>query len=50
MADNRTTINLSVPDDMKQWLQLKADEGETKIAPIVRAIIRKAMNEESEKK
>ena len=48
MPENRTTINLSVPTDMKQWLEEKATEGETKIAPVVRAIIRKAMNEEKE--
>jgi len=47
-SEDRTTINLSVPKDMRQWLDRKADEGETKVAPVVRAIIRKAMNEEKE--
>ena len=44
--EDRTTINLSVPPDMKKWLEDKAAEGETAVAPVVRAIIRKAMNEE----
>jgi len=47
-SETRTTINLSVPADMKQWLEEKAAEAETAVAPIVRIIIRKAMNEKEE--
>lgn len=45
-SGSRTTINLSVPADMRKWLDQKAIDGETKVAPVVRAIIRKVMNEE----
>lgn len=44
--DTRTTVNLSVPADMKAWLEQKAAESESAVAPIVRAIIRKVMNDE----
>lgn len=43
---DKATINLTVPADMREWLDQKAADGETKVAPIVRSIIRKAMNEE----
>lgn len=45
---SRATINLSVPIDMKEWLEVTAQDNETNVAPIVRSIIRKAMNEEKE--
>ncbi len=48
MANTGSTINLSIQNDMREWLEQKAAESETKIAPIVRGIIRKAMNEEKE--
>ena len=48
ITEDRTTINLSVPPDMKRWLEEKAADSETKVAPIVRNIIRKAMKEEGE--